>query len=331
MDFSRRKSCIQCRRAKTRCNLDSSTCSRCRKKRLQCNYEHRTAPSTSPSVQNNMFHSWLASTNAAGGSAPVDINQNELPCESRDSEYLELPVLFDAVFDELSAPLPMEWSTRQGIPEAGLANATEGPTRSAPGHSTDGESMFWIEYQPSPLANDSISAPPQHNSVSAKKGDVSSLSSAMKNTSKLLLASWQALRDTIGDLPTLLNRKKPTTMLSLTIGNFIWATIESYAIQLGRRSLPPFIHRSSCASEIGDRCLDFDKLPEPLANCYNIIPLYMQKTPITQPLAFKTLILEIQRLYDEVRILLSAKVKQMLTLFSSKRTTSKLCYPPCKF
>jgi hypothetical protein len=330
MDFSRRKSCAQCRLAKTRCNLDSPTCSRCRKKRLHCNYEHRTQSSTSPLAQNNIFHSWLASTNAEGGSVPVDINQNEASCEFRDSEYLEFPVLFDAAFDDLSAPLPMELSTTQVISEAGLTNATEAPTRSPPGHSMDGESIFWIDYQLSSSANDSVSAPPQHNSVLAKQGDVSSVSSVMKNASKLLLENWQALREMTGDLPTLLHRTKPTTMLSLTIGNFIWATIESYAIQLRRRSLPPFIHRSSCAKEIEDRCLDFDKLPEPLANCYNIIPLYVQKTPTTQPLAFKTLILEVQRLYDEVHSLLSAKVKQKLILFSFKRITSRLCYPPCK-
>jgi hypothetical protein len=300
MDFSRKKSCSQCRLAKTRCNLDSPTCSRCRKKRLQCKYEHRTEPSTSPFVQNNMFHTWLASTNAADGSAPVDINQNELPCEFRDSEYLEFPAPCDAALGDLSA-LPMEWGNRQGIPEAALVDATERPTRSAPGRSMDGESLFWIEDQSSPLLNDSTPEQSRHISISVKKGDPSSASSAMKNASALVLANWETLREMTQDLPTLLNRKEPTTMSSLMIGNFIWATIESYAIQLGRSSLPPFIHRSSCASDIGGSHLDFEKLPEPLANCSNIIPLYVRKSPTTRALALKTLILEVQRLYDEVR------------------------------
>ena len=302
MDFSRRKSCAQCRLAKTRCNLDSPTCSRCRKKRLQCKYEHRIEPSTSPLARNNAFHSWLASTNTADGSAPIDIGENELQCEFRDSEYLDFPVLSDAGFDHTSAQLPIEWGTRQGISEASLADGTEGPLRSLPGQITDEESMFWIGYQPSPLANDNTSTSAQRISVSARKADVSSISSAMKNTSRLVIASWQALRETTDDMPTLLNRKKPTTMSSLMIGNFMWAKLESYAIQFGSGSLPPFIHRNFCADNTEGGSLHFNKLPEPLANCFNIVPLYMRKTPTTEALAFKTLILEIQRLYDEVRV-----------------------------
>ncbi|KAE8442959.1 hypothetical protein EG329_002497 [Mollisiaceae sp. DMI_Dod_QoI] len=247
-----------------------------------------------------MFHSWLASTNAADGSASVDVNDNGLTCQLHDSEYQGFPASLDAVLDDFSAPLAMEWGIRQQNTGACLVGAPEGSTRSASAHNIDRGSMFWIGDQSSPLANDSVSAPPQHISVSAaKKGDASSVSSAMKNASKLVLASWQALRDATEDLPTLLNRKKATTMSSLTIGNCIWATIESYAINLAKGSLPPFIHRSSCTNENEDRCLDFGKLSEPLANCFNIIPLYVRKTPTTTALVFQTLILEIQRLYNE--------------------------------
>jgi Fungal Zn(2)-Cys(6) binuclear cluster domain len=330
MDFSRRKSCTQCRLAKTRCNLDSPTCSRCRKKRLQCKYEHRIEPSTSPLAQNNAFHTWLASTNAADGSASLDFNESELLCERRDSEYLELPLPSGAVLDSLSAPLPVEWTTRQGITETWLPETTERPPESAPGQTMDQEGMFWIEYQHSPLANDGTSTPAQRMPASAREVDVFSISSAMKNTSKLVLASWQALRETTDDFPTLLSRKKSTTMWSLMTGNFMWTTIESYAVQLGNGSLPSMIHRTFCANNPGSQCLDLNKLPEPLANCFNIIPLYIRKAPTTEALAFKTLVLEIQRLYDEARVPFQPSVKQKLTLFSSRSTTSKLYYPPCK-
>ena len=328
MDFSRRKSCTRCKLAKTRCNLDSPTCSRCRKKRLDCKYEYRNAPSTTSLAQTSPFHSWLASTNGRDGSAPVDFPENELLCAFRSSEYLEFPGPVDAALNNTSAPISPEGLPTLGDSNVCLADGSTGPTRSLAGDMMDEESIFWIDYQPSLLENDGTSSPVQRISVPGREEDTLPISSAMKNTSRLVLASWQALRETTDDIPMLLSRKKPMIMSSLMAGNCMWATIESYATQLGNASLP-FIHKSFCARDNGGRGLDFNKLSEPLANCFNIIPLYMRKTPTTEDLAFKTLVLEIQRLYDEARDPHLIVVQKLID-FSSKRMKSKLYCPPCR-
>ncbi len=123
--------------------------------------------------------------------------------------------------------------------------------------------------------------------------------SAMRHSSKLAQASWQALKE-IPDLTrSFLNRKQPTKLSSLTVGNFLWATIELYPIELSREILPPFIH-SSCRKDVRGRDQDFSDLSESLANCSSIVPMYKQRTPASENLVFRTLILEVQRIHEEV-------------------------------
>lgn len=137
----------------------------------------------------------------------------------------------------------------------------------------------------------------------------------MKYSSKLVLASWQVLKEIPDDLPGLLERKQPIKLSSLTTGNFLWATIKSYATEIGtRKVLPPFIHRTCCKNNSGGGDLDFSNLPKPLANCFSRTPMHRQKTPACKHLVYRTLILEVQRLHDEVRLLPISKQHMSKTM-----------------
>jgi hypothetical protein len=312
MDFSRRKSCEQCRRAKTRCSLDAPTCLRCQKRHLPCKYAQRTQPSThSPIVQSSMFHSWLASTNpepmplSTEDNAFAELDQNgalEMN-DSRIAGYLEFQIPSDPIIDDFLRPEPMEWSEHRRAP--GLDRWSPGDQRTSVQEAERipvGESVCWLGNQcPTSAWDENTFSHGQIVPITTKEGDASSYASAMKYSSKLVLASWQVLKQIPDDLPSLLKRKQHTKPASLTIGNFLWATIESYAVEISsRKVLPPFIHRSCCKKDREEGDLDFSNLPEPLANCFSISQMYRQKTPGCKHLVYRTLILEVQRLHDEV-------------------------------
>jgi hypothetical protein len=124
-------------------------------------------------------------------------------------------------------------------------------------------------------------------------------------------------------LPTILDRKKCLKPSSMMVDNHTWATIESYAYEFNKEILPPFIHRSTATKELGGRDIDFFNLPEPLANCKQIVPMYFQKIPASKPLILKTLILEVQRLRDEVNKF--SKEKMAANDFSFLDTITKPC------
>jgi hypothetical protein len=84
--------------------------------------------------------------------------------------------------------------------------------------------------------------------------------------------------------------------------NHMWATVESYAFDFDKEILPPFIHRSTAMDESGGREVDFVNLPMPIANCKQILAMYSKRTPATRSLIFRTLILEVQRLHNEVKL-----------------------------
>jgi hypothetical protein len=103
----------------------------------------------------------------------------------------------------------------------------------------------------------------------------------------------------------------------------MWATIESYAVGLDKNVLPPFIHRSIATKELGGREIDFVNLPEPLANCKQIVPMYFQKTPASRSLVAKTMILEVQRLHNEVSDISRREI--VSDYFSFPHMTTKIC------
>src|SRR5437867_1600362 len=55
MPVPRKRSCAQCRRAKTRCSLTSPICSRCTSKRLKCDYSEALDSASSLDGRNTLW------------------------------------------------------------------------------------------------------------------------------------------------------------------------------------------------------------------------------------------------------------------------------------
>jgi hypothetical protein len=124
-------------------------------------------------------------------------------------------------------------------------------------------------------------------------------------------------------LPAILNRRKCTKLSSSIIDNHMWGTIESYAVDFDKDILPPFIHRSTATKYLGAEEVNFFNLPEPLANCKQIVHMYLQKIPACAPFVQKNLILEVQRLHYEASTLHWGRLAA--DEFSFPNTTTKLC------
>jgi hypothetical protein len=79
----------------------------------------------------------------------------------------------------------------------------------------------------------------------------------------------------------------------------MWSTIKSQAFAFEYGTIPFFVHRQS-SPEI---CKTGDA-SEPLANCGSIMSMYRRRTEACKKLVLKTLLLEIQRIYEQVRFFL---------------------------
>lgn len=122
----------------------------------------------------------------------------------------------------------------------------------------------------------------------------------MSRSSNVIQASWDALKKIRNTSPNLLNRKEQSIMSSLMTGNLQWATIQSYVTAFADGILPPFIHWSCAVKSLQSQNTEHSDLPEALANCRSVVEMYLKKTPASNPLALKTFLLEVQRIYDEV-------------------------------
>lgn len=121
-----------------------------------------------------------------------------------------------------------------------------------------------------------------------------------KEKSKFVLASWQELKRIPDRTEHILTRRPVTKMGDLIRGNYLQSTFESYLFAFDKNELPPFIHRASITKDVGTQEANFAHLPEALANCKAIMSLALHNIDSSRPLTLKTLLLEIQRIHDEV-------------------------------
>ncbi len=312
MEYSRKKSCKQCRVAKTRCSLDSPKCSRCGKKRLICQYEHQSRRlGRSVPVQVSMFHSWLVETNTVTQNDQAEPEQEILtvPITSKQSS-LEFRTSLGTLPDGINELGPVDWSSDSqpaSITEDVSVNwgAVSGNDLETLQLDTEKDNICSFTPPSSGptqgIGNEGV-VPNQIIPLIAENGagimPVSAFT-IMQNTEPYS-ESWQGLGN-VTMLPNILNRKEPGKMWELTAMNYIWATIESYPVHFKQNRLPPFIHNSCLLNGTVSSERGFADLPEPLANCKGILPLYSQKTAGSRFLVLKTTFQEITRLNEEVR------------------------------
>jgi hypothetical protein len=196
MEYFRKKACNQCRLAKTRCSLDTSTCSRCQKRKLPCKYEHRPCSSRgTPSVDAGLFHSWLGGSNPAcpsptehGNSSTFSLSEPFKPpgTISGTSDILEFHLPPDPVPNSLSEMI--DWNTFQN---AGITTLGEQHSHQ---HISDND-IFGFEF---PSCQGEALSPSGRQfsfaTVTERSDPLFVLSGAVKQSSKLALASWQVLK-----------------------------------------------------------------------------------------------------------------------------------------
>lgn len=105
----------------------------------------------------------------------------------------------------------------------------------------------------------------------------------------------------------MLFRKKPrNTVSALIAGDHIWSNITSYAKDFAETRRPPFIHNHALTDQQDGYHLNTSGLPEPLANCASIVPMFLTKTPQSTPFVLRTIFQEVERLCNEVRTSIDA-------------------------
>lgn len=271
-------------------------------------------------VQDSMFHSWLMGTEGtstpsithqqspsmmqttrAPKTIPVEDNRNSEPDGFLESSGSLSNQIYQA---------DMDWTFNHAfisMPEpATSADVTlTAVNQSHENSQTDrSDEICWLRSSTtntrSADGNESNSDEPIAITADDDLGFLSEMCLAMKDNTIFVNTSWQSMGTLIDHLPAILGRREAVNISQRVKMNFLWSKVESFAIDFNRSILPPFIHQRLLLKDVDSQVFDFANLPEPLANCKNIVPMYMQKTPACTKLVLKTLLLEVQRLHTEV-------------------------------
>lgn len=282
-----KRSCAQCRLAKTRCSLSVPNCTRCQARSLRCDYSEalpRAAPSErshtgfSPDTP-RFFHSVDSAAPHIPRIAPIE--QMTEPSNVNMFPELQLEDLQwgNSTTDDVDDILRNDPSWFE-FPFAGshLRTGLEEPL----------DPVFRTPY---PEAGQEE---PQENNY------VTELSRKLF-ISELAILPWPSPQRIPKRFHTLLSRRPMERLGSELVTNHLFTIINSYPNMLGTPELPPFIHRYCFIEEVDVQHPDSSsELPEPLANCQAFMALFLSKTARSNTFVMKTLFMEVQRLHNEV-------------------------------
>ncbi|KAF4635443.1 hypothetical protein G7Y89_g2655 [Cudoniella acicularis] len=307
MENPRKKSCMQCRMSKTRCNLSIPHCQRCERRKLPCKYETIHREATTPADKNSLQHSWVAGTKSTTVSArnpqneTTPLDQNSAAC--LDSGNASIPELFELDFNStvdsencIFGISNMEWNIDEGLQFQAPEDSNQSRDEAESVERVSQPDVSW--FAPIPNAGHTA-APDQPIPIPAEDAKIIDLVYTVMRGTSLVVSGWRALDSDLLKKPNFLKRKSETTSSKLIAGNYIWETIKSYTTQFVEGELPPFIHKKSFI--VGRPSFEKETcdLPEPLANCSSILSMYQKQTPASRNLVSKTLLLEVQRLSEE--------------------------------
>lgn len=265
MPVPRKRSCAQCRLAKTRCSLTSPQCSRCVSRTLDCDYSEALPKAVStgarlgswsmPSVESQATPTY--NLEQVGMSFMPDLQMSEngllqwgedtmIASLDDDSEWLEYPFVHNT----------------QGI-DAG---------------NTSGSSQSWFSF---------------------KENIEHSYLAVLSQKLTLPLDSpvpWPLPKDTPIKFRSLLSRKQTENLGHTLVANNLLATFRSYSKMLCKLDLPPFIHNHCYSNNVNENT----EIYEPLANCVAFLPMFRSKTRTSNKFVMRTLFNEVQRLHNEV-------------------------------
>ncbi|KAL6882370.1 hypothetical protein HDV57DRAFT_509504 [Trichoderma longibrachiatum] len=296
MPLSRKKSCVQCRRAKTRCTLSLPRCSRCLSKGLPCEYAGAALPRMGPYPvlpladstpiphRDTLPNAGDVRVLAAGHGGPaavpgyavlnpLDIDSSSLSATASSSSA-----------GQMAAPLQ---STR-----------ADWPPLLDPSHETslDTSAMGLIEPCPNlfiflnSITMNTPSEPDEDNHLR------SPITGSGSTQSDFLLHDKQP--------PHILTRRRALTASSVLTTRTILGQVRSYpSMMVSGHALPPFIH-SRCTLDDG---LTYDCarqgrhvcLRKTLSVCASLVGMWMDRTPVSSGFVWETIYNEVGRMHRE--------------------------------
>ncbi|KAM3070494.1 hypothetical protein ACMFMG_010317 [Clarireedia jacksonii] len=283
MPVPRKKSCAQCRRAKSRCSLTSPICSRCTSKRLKCDYSEALESASNLDGRNALWQnrSVTAALSPLRGSTPVGDLVGERATVSNVFEF-NMPGLGGDVelFPEF------DWNSQSpgifGNQDLGMNFHTEGDLTS------------------SSTASSTLLLPRSSNS----EIDIEDLEESHAIFEDLFISwkvtcPWPDPSKVPKRFQQLLSKRTMKTLPETLSANHVYSTLVTYPALLNTGSLPPFIHPT--VQSIEGYSSIHTLLPEPLANCSSFVAMFLSKTPTSTPFVLRTLQNEIERLRNEYR------------------------------
>ncbi|KAH8595615.1 hypothetical protein B0O99DRAFT_622280 [Bisporella sp. PMI_857] len=272
MPVPRKRSCAQCRSAKTRCSLSAPKCSRCLSRRLSCDYRDTLPRAVSSAGLEDTWQDALPAP-LAQETAP-SISERDIPNPLAISDVAD-----NMLWDDLNSML-------QPI------NADS-----------------WLE---NPFSNLTTSNTLQEEPVQQKSFSYLLTAPLEEPIRTFLIKLSQQLysRDVLLLRPCLelvpprfndlLSPKSINVLGKSLISSYILNKFSSYTTMLATMALPPVIHKFGSAPDLSSQHLTCDfELLEPLANCKAFIPMFRSKTPGSAKFLNRILVNEVQRLHIE--------------------------------
>lgn len=313
MENPRKKSCHQCRVAKTRCTLTLPSCLRCTKKNLDCKYDARRENTSSVSTPNQRndehfgVRSWVLGSKPFAPSPQGALTPEQTGRGSERLPSLGFEVLDEEMMDGGLFNLPVD-SNLFGSNEGGNGTPTEQArveeinrdTSILEPENTSEEEICWF----TPVLSFPSSSYPQ-----AKEPffpfepperrfpikitnyhpptEIQNMAWSLMQTTSFDMSQWQLLDQ---NLPGFLARKKENTLASRIVGNSTFGVMKNFVKEFGKGEKPGFLHNTS--EKEGESRI--------FGNCRAIVGMYERKTGSCRGLVNQTLLIEVKRLYDEV-------------------------------
>lgn len=267
----RKKSCLACIKAKTRCDLVFPSCSRCAARKLSCEYE-APSPLQDPELQ-------------ASVSRQTQLQDNAIPSS-----------------DDLTNSSTALVSTTSTLSNPNLRLASNDHTVSS--HSHESSADDWDLTWALELAGDAAHSSSQMGETNTTQRPQSSPRFSHYRASRFTDISDAFMGDPISMITTTPPKAFAPLHNKHTLNeSYVLCTLRSYPhMMVPGKILPPFIHRSQLANESQDERVTRKFLPRPLGACSAIMEWYAVRNPSTVRDIWNCIRLEQERLSSEVCI-----------------------------
>lgn len=277
----RKRSCIQCTQAKTRCNSALPRCSSCATKSLECQYDESTLQKIQ-GLQENHDHG----AEAAGGrldafssqllaSVTISADGNVASSDPGGLDFGGLfpPYLADHSLADLMAlgqsPKPLNHTlARAALSKFPVSVSASQPPINAPLLDMNGTTGLFPR----------VDAFSQANNFSLDMPFVIPQSMVAPSTRSLV-------------------SRKPTGIHAQLSTKLLWRLLASFPAMAERKeTLPPFIHPKMLSGGFGD---EMQEPPDSLVNCMSVTQIWKLRHPHTRSFVWRTIKTELEKLWEK--------------------------------